>query len=788
MAEWMRVSRSLRRDADSARRANAATVMQGLDGAAVLLVKRGGTVSEYVWGDAEAVGRAGRLAGFAVAECDEPELPERIVLRHALVPKFGVELNSIGAVERNQMSLEETRRMVEESMPDDSYVSYRFRRQGRVAEARRVLDWIADQADGADDASLLRRDGTMVARITAGAPSDRDARSVLSAAAHSVNPLMNRTDGSHRSLPRFGWLLLAVLLTAAAGAAVYLKPMPWTWLPLILSVILLGLAGWRWRGRNPFDDITQAPHHKLTRGHHRSARRDKQTSIGEDEDKRRSQDYPLHRSSFLCPAVYAAAVVTPSGGSGAAVQEQHLLPVELESPDVRLGEDMAGNPAGLRSGQLYKGIAVMGQAGTGKTVLVHGVLHWALQAMRGGKGRAFGSDSRVIDFETKDAASGILLDRWAQAHGLPTAWEIRCADPASIQLDVLGYYDGLDAKTTGEAVAAGMRYSFEPGAILDKSQRQLADAFCAGIGVCRFEERHPGEAWMMMRRSVALFRDAERASQPVSPVGWAVLALGGSMGEMGAARMMERGLEALAEAHPDDGDVAAAADAVRSLTGGSDGKGRSVRPDNQVLTDTAAARNKAQALMAAEWLFKPGQAKVSWHQVLQRPGFYRILLAPYEGRGLDGSLDRILGAWLMWGLWRAVSRDCQNWDGLGRRTMLACDELSMLASADSRVLAGVREQGRSFGVVPVFATQYPEQLPDQLRNSFLGYGTLVSYSLGNADTAEQVARLMTDNQGEDGWTAAAIRNLPQYTAAVRTYTARQLQPAFLVRVDDFDRL
>ena len=118
--------------------------------------------------------------------------------------------------------------------------------------------------------------------------------------------------------------------------------------------------------------------------------------------------------------------------------------------------------------------------------------------------------------------------------------------------------------------------------------------------------------------------------------------------------------------------------------------------------------------------------------------------------------------------------------------MLVCDELSLLANGNDGIMPALREQGRSFGLLLVFATQYPTQLSYAMLDSFIGYSTFITYNTTIPRIADMTAKRLTNNDGEDGWRSGAVMNLPRYAAAVRTRTQEQLQPTFLVHVNDFD--
>lgn len=229
-----------------------------------------------------------------------------------------------------------------------------------------------------------------------------------------------------------------------------------------------------------------------------------------------------------------------------------------------------------------------------------------------------------------------------------------------------------------------------------------------------------------------------------------------------------------------------AARAAEQLYGRPDQKGQAARSDREILQRTNASVNKVNQFLAIEHMFTPRRSTVTWKWILNHPGDYHIVLAPHNGHSLPELMDKILGSWLMYRFWNTVFAHCKDWLTLGKHTMLVCDELSLLANGSDDVLKNLREQGRSFGLILVFATQYPTQLSDTLLDSFLGYTTFISYNTSIPRIATLTAARLTDNEGLDGWTGGAVTNLPKYHAAVRTRNMEQIQPAFIVSVKDFD--
>ena len=213
--------------------------------------------------------------------------------------------------------------------------------------------------------------------------------------------------------------------------------------------------------------------------------------------------------------------------------------------------------------------------------------------------------------------------------------------------------------------------------------------------------------------------------------------------------------------------------------------------DRSVCPKARASANKVRQFMDVEHVFTPRRARLTWGDVLASPGDYHFVFAPHGGHRIPAPMDRILGAWMLHRLCDTIMAQCQGWEAAGKHTMIVCDELSMLSSADDSSLAHIKDQMRSFGVVAVFATQYPEQLSDMLLRSFMGYATFIAFKTPDTATAQQIAARLSDEEGADGWNAGAVMNLVQYQCAVRTQGAfpgrpTQLQPTFLVNAHNFD--
>lgn len=591
---------------------------------------------------------------------------------------------------------------------------------------------------------------------------------------------------------------------ACAGLLAYMAllmlPVPWiTCLPTLAFTLW---AAWRWWTASVWDDIMQRPRRYWWLRRKRKANdADTETKLGVRDPRIFATGYGPQRATLILPPLTVVGLYTPLDTNGALKQDAHPVPEVLTHGGVYLGSDQTGRPCHILPEELFGGIAIFGAAGRGKSVLTHGIMQWGIAHRDDTDPKEWGMDTRIIDFEMKDDAGVTIMGRYRnrlwpvtdpRSHGRRGRVSY-LADPASPCPDMLGMLDGLDARDTAANIAMAMQFAFEPGDILNDSLRVITTGMTIGVAVQRHAQRSPDGAEDIARRIRRLESQYPGAGQAVAqntPIGWCVMALAGSDGQASSARALGQVCRALA-LESDDRDMGLAAKAAEQLYGRPDGKGRNRMTDQQLIQRTNASLNKVDQFLGCEHVFTTRRARITWEKVLQHPGDYHLVLSDRQMpdgtvRRLPDGMARKLGKWMLYRLWNTVKRDCQNWRDVGRHTMFVCDELSLLANADDTILREMKDQGRSFGWFNVFATQYPDQLPPLLLTSVMGYNTFITFDNPDPDMAEKTARRLTGRDGEDGWDTASVQNLPRYTAAVRTRAGDQLQPAFIVKVANFD--
>lgn len=594
--------------------------------------------------------------------------------------------------------------------------------------------------------------------------------------------------------------LLAVSLLTLLPIMPNLTPMPlWTCLPY---VPLIAWSAWRWRQASLWDDIEQKPRrYWFLQPSRKSTSSDNAAADGHESDKATVVAYPTQRSTLLLAPMTLLTLYMPVGEATAVQQRNYPVPETLSRGGIYIGLDQNGRKAYIPAECLSGGIAVFGMAESGKSVLAQGIMEWADLSRDTSDPRHWGRDTRIIDFAMKsdevvDAMQEFRAKHWPtdtgdeardRANRMRMGRVSYLADPRYPCLDMLGLRDGRNARNTAASIAATMQFAFEQGDILNDSLDVITTAMTIAIAV----ERRPDRRGVTeaVRRLESRYPGAGKAQAAKSAIGWCVMALGGASGEIGAARALGQYCRDVdAAANHGDEDMRLAVEAADRLYGvdGKQGIG-----DQRLRDKFRASLNKVNQFLECEHVFTQRRGRITWGDVLNHPGDYHFVFSPHVTVNADGSetfrtlpdrMDRILAKWMMYRLDSVVTGTCQGWQKRGRHTMFVCDELSLLANAENRILCKMKDIWRGYGWIPVFATQYPDQLPDDLRKSVMGYGTLMSFATLDVPTAEMISLRMGATAG---WTADAICNLPQYCVAASVKLHEQLQPAFIFHAHDF---
>src|SRR5699024_8643653 len=127
------------------------------------------------------------------------------------------------------------------------------------------------------------------------------------------------------------------------------------------------------------------------------------------------------------------------------------------------------------------GLAVLGEPGSGKSVLILGVMAWAMleRVMPSGRPHHPAARNALIHFETKlDGARNTLS--WAHATG-DKMLLVEVANPASPAIDLLDVPGSVEDRALHFTNA--MQYAFADGSIKDESFRTLKIVITGGLVV-----------------------------------------------------------------------------------------------------------------------------------------------------------------------------------------------------------------------------------------------------------------------------------------------------------------
>ncbi|MFC6714370.1 hypothetical protein [Branchiibius cervicis] len=453
--------------------------------------------------------------------------------------------------------------------------------------------------------------------------------------------------------------------------------------------------------------------------------------------------YPLDRSALLCAPHMLTGLAVPPGGSasGPATASSRLVPASLRAPiGPMLGADADGNPAHLSADDLYGGVGLLGMPGFGKSVAMRACLGWVLAR------RIVDDRSCVIVFENKgDGATACL--RMAQGvTGDPDSMLlIDLADASTPAIDVFAFPGTASQKAARFIEAA--RYAFGEGTLENASIEALNAVLPAALWL---SDHGHGNPIALTHRLLGGFGDTPATE-----------------------------LAAVVRAAAVNDESAVEAAQYTEILFGANVSASTRRTQSQ------AARNKLAQLAEIETWWDPSRARVSWEDVLTNYDAVVVNLGTAaDGTQVSDRQTQLLSSLLLFLLREAIGRVCVGWRDQGRQVNIFADELSVLAGSSPETVTWLRDTGRSYGVRPFFATQYPQQLHERVRSSLLGFATMLWFGQDNPEIVKSaVADLTLD--GSD-FTGADIAAIPLYYAVLRTRVDGVRQSPCLIGIGDWE--
>lgn len=139
-------------------------------------------------------------------------------------------------------------------------------------------------------------------------------------------------------------------------------------------------------------------------------------------------------------------------------------------------------------------------------------------------------------------------------------------------------------------------------------------------------------------------------------------------------------------------------------------------------------------------------------------------------------MEQLMSSLLMFSLRHTIERVCAGWEKQGRWVSVFADEVRTLSGSSPDVITWLRDSGRSYGVRPHFATQYLDQLEQEVRRAMLTYPVLVGFKQNSGPVAEQLVEDFCGDGTE--WAKSDVLNLPLHHAIVRANVGHRRQPPF----------
>ena len=387
-----------------------------------------------------------------------------------------------------------------------------------------------------------------------------------------------------------------------------------------------------------------------------------------------------------------------SGGERTAVATpERLAPEILTDPgDTYIGKDLADRPLWILDKDRQHGMVAFGVPGSGKTTWLLNVLASDARAKNEGTERA------NIWIETKGEGARRALNVLREHGDNPLVFT-----SADTEGPLLGLIDWNEPRRAANTLTEAIRYAYERTDIYEQTAEVLNTVFQAIIAA-------PVHLW-------------EEVGYPGRPniIEMAYQLVGGDP-ESGMQARLDNLLKDVPEY-----------DQVLRYT-----KHKTKHQQEFVLE---SSRNKLQGLRAAEGLWEARDRKTAYLPDLIR-GLHSIVLnlgPPEGGAGAYSELTaQRCAAIVTFYLWDSIKTHCDGWQAQGKSIAIYSDELVDLAGfgdSNLEVIRALADQGRSRGVVPVFAAQRPGQLPSRTEEAVLGYGCRVYFNMRNSEVAQKAA-------------------------------------------------
>lgn len=642
-------------------------------------------------------------------------------------------------------------------------------------ERRWQLTWLESQMNTNNPQYHSRRSEALVATFYAGADDAHDAAQLLREASAAMPGFDMATEHGTSSRTKDATpFFAATAVLGAAGAA--MVGVPDLGLPFMAPVCAFGAAAAAVAlGAGTIAGRIKLTHEKLRDGlahHHLPVSRQLGVRPAKPVKEKRRDDgsivpargggYAFDDRAFLVGQEIPVSLVAPHAGSASGEQSTAVRAAPAVMNGIigpRIGAS-GGAWVALSARDLWQGVMFLGVPGSGKSVALRNIWTWFSmeRAEPSGIDGFPGTRNSIIALETKGNGAQRYHELAAKVGD-----SVGLSDLSDANTPAIDMFPRVGTLThQARSIVNAMKYVWGETSIGAHSFNMLTRVFTAALVA-----------------GPAITAQVPGLRQGASPFYYVNILLGGYGDEAAVALGSAIISEAVRVGASEEDDLGLAARELATLFGAG------VTP-SQRKSATEAPRNKAAALLAAEsWWARPN--KVNWDDVLNNHwGVVVNVGSSLTGLQVDGQLKDDMSAMLTYTLYDAIQRNCSTWEEEGRRVSIFADELSEIAGSSSEVIEWFKDKGRSYGVIPVFATQRSGQLDQRVRESVLGFGTVLSYT---QDVPKVMSEIVADLAADGStWTTADVANLPRYEAIVRTRINGIRQSPFTVKLTNFESI
>lgn len=465
--------------------------------------------------------------------------------------------------------------------------------------------------------------------------------------------------------------------------------------------------------------------------------------------------YPLAPSSFIFRPAMILGLVSPHAGtsSGLSDTRTRTIPaVLLDDLGPVVGHAVTGTPrpAHIDAGEMYGGVFVSGIPGAGKTVFVNHIWAWnVLERIHpSGRPERPGRRNALIAFESK--GEGVVSYRqWSDAFGDRTV-EVSLSDPNTPAIDMAE--PSLPAAERARVIVSSMTAAFGDGAIQAASSKALTAAITAGL-LCP----------KAVARTVLV-------DNPISYMRIAHVLLTGE-GDQRSTAMFAK-ISDYAEGLPaSDSSRISLHDALSKL---DYIHGPGVR-ESARRSLVGAPENKLDLLMQVPHWWSDTRPHAPWSQVLHNHSSVIVNSGvDQDGKQLDQTLANVIMSMSAYALRDAIQRNCSGWRDAGRSVTVFSDELALLVQSSADVIEWLRDDGRSYGVRLILATQRPEQIPATLRSALRSFATTIWFQQSDPMVVGEITNLLS--MDGSAWEPNDLIGLGRHQAILRATAAGRMQP------------